>query len=1088
MAAKRQADRKGTEERDASRRRKLDAMEARRLLGNVAVADIIATVGQAEGGVAVLSPQQIVERRRDAALRDEIAEEVAAARKETQRRTRALDRLDKKEKRGPLSPEEVEERAKLRAGRAALEKIVDRGVADLQVLGTPGSPLAASNDVRARRDPTRVTFPSSTRDVTPAGLTDKGFGRGETVMTDHLSGGQSRSVTQAESWNITPTSYTKERSTSSKTVTPSDTSEASITRTGGLDASSGDVTASTATTRKTSRTDAATGDKTSISTGTTKKLNLGGYSTSEERTETVKNKQTKSSASTAYGRADGQLSMKSSKTTGSATVDSEGNVLTGTSQTTSKSGGVIAKEGQAGLAGTMGSETTTTHHKGVSTKQAVTLGGKVLITSEQVPGSSPPTYRVGLVINLAGGLTLGGEAAAKATPSTSGGSASVALSLSGDLTGTFTHLMSEEDMMAYRRAVETNTAGAYRELEVVALAARGALQEASALLRKINTALGSGTAARALEEGDRAEITSSETGGISGGLSGSTPSGGRLGVELGYSASGKLRRTVSRENGLIVITVAVDDEGKLTGGLTVGQGAGSFGVKRTDGTQSGRSVTFELNPTMDEAAFDAAYEEITSAQSEAELRQLESRYGQVVTSSTVSAGESTDITDTLSLVAKTEFTESTSLKGALTTDQRGTTLEVTGSGSLGYNMSVPGLPALKGKTTDVFIGRAGPDQRGTGEASTTRSSIDLAKSVSAASKAFTESPIATTVGAITGSGVFWKDRVDTTGTKLSDADYDRLYAYAHDEGAWMKSFSATVNDGGVQAWLATREWILASGGERAQIASALAEFQSGDSGRGQTIRSAIHRSGGGLRYEFPDELLAHKAAYEELVVADPGAKIDQLAVAGNYHQAATQLKTDLDRLTKLADTLRSNQGLFASTGTFAEMLRRVTSRAQQLRERIQWLLTAARAGSPATSQSPVMNKVGESSFVAAPGPSVAPANVRQEQEMLRRAAAQERLNDLTRDCEAMRQREQAAFAAIDAMYNRWWGRTNRLSSMEKYSAFQRLYGLQELYKEWDQAVADIRRIVAEEHGNPAIADQFAPDRSRYAQVHRSLQW
>lgn len=169
------------------------------------------------------------------------------------------------------------------------------------------------------------------------------------------------------------------------------------------------------------------------------------------------------------------------------------------------------------------------------------------------------------------------------------------------------------------RSSETAALRAQRELRVVALAAEGAVAEAAMLLTTTAATVGSADGARQFEEGQGIEVSRGASGGVPGRLGASSSAGATFELNLGYSTSGKLSRTVERVKGKILLIVAVEGDPKSSGGGSVGYGVGSAGGTWSAGSQEGRSVTFSLNPKTDPGTFDAAYKAIMDADSEAEL-------------------------------------------------------------------------------------------------------------------------------------------------------------------------------------------------------------------------------------------------------------------------------------------------------------------------------------------------------------------------------------------------------------------------------------------------------------------------------------
>jgi Domain of unknown function (DUF4157) len=1011
-----------------------------------------------------VSPDERIVRRLDRQLTDARAEATEAG--------AALEELEKAERETGLTPEQAGRRDILRARAAALDSTIGKLDADRRTLTEPGVTDDRLNEVRARRGLGGDMAATTQAQSTGPRLTETGLESEEQTVTSRLDQGTARTVRDTRRRTLTPSSLTDERKVASTVVTGAQTTTTTVGRSRSVQLTGGELAATSSRTASASSVDAATGESSSTTRKQSRSIGTSGFGTSSEQSERRGSQLESRSSSRGVERGGGQIGVKATSASTSGTVDSEGTLLTGTTTKQTVSGGVIAGPGQAGVGVKAGRESTQTHAPGVTTGQSVTLDGKVLVTCQEVPGSSPPRYRVGLTISLGGGLTVSAGAEKKAVADASaGGSAGVSVTASGSLTQTFTQLMSEEETAAYLGAVRDHKAyGAYRELKVIELAAHGSTQAAQALLAHPTGQLATGADLRSLTEGQEVETTAAGTAGGSASLGGTSSGGASAGVKLGYTVSGSIARTVSRENGKIIIKLEVIKEGTGVLGVSFAPGVTSMGISGTRGTLTGEAVTFTLDPR--DPKFDARAAQIQVTNSVEGLRAFASANPDLVTSSTLTTGTSSSTATTAGLAGVSlELETSSSLTEAVTTDQSGVTKKITASSAAGAGVSLPGGVKLASKTTDTFTGKLGPDQKASGEAATTRSETDFGRSAAA----LTEAPIATVTAAVTGTGSVLKQRAETTGTKVDDADYQRLMRLAADSDEWTRVFASS---GGLvidafEDWTRTRTRILEAGGDREAIVRALAEYQAGGSGRGPTVQAAFKSAGAGIRFDFPDVLSDQKPVYDELVVGDPVAAAQVLSNAGKRAEALDKLGNDLRRLTAMQAAIQARQAEVSDPSVLVEMLRRIGDRAALLRAASASL--AAPGPAPAAARPAVAGRAGGAQ-ARPPGPAgqSGQAGRQEAAPALAEAAAQERtarIDMLTSACRTFQGREKQIFTAIDEMFTHWSSLSNVIFVSE------RLTELTKMYQEWYPVVAQLRAAYAEGGEPGSRADQFGPDRA-----------
>jgi hypothetical protein len=358
-----------------------------------------------------------------------------------------------------------------------------------------------------------------------------------------------------------------------------------------------------------------------------------------------------------------------------SSADRDGNVSTGASSSSARTGSVIANKDELGfgygrtdafsatsdgVTASRSSATSTaiTDHgvrretstdrsvSGSHTAKGTTTGwrggaktsanGGFTVDVEPIPGSLPPQYRVTMTLSAGAGLRLSGEAsrtttadaATARTASSARGSASGGVN--GSVQMTYRHVMSEDEARAYMAEADAADAGS----SASARPELGLISRLTALAHEGDDAavggaavLGSATAATMLDNGESIELTL--VGGISGELAGSASYGAfGGGVEAGGSLSTTRRVLVERATdarGAAVVDVTVTFEDASThrlGGSLTFEGVTAGG--RVAGAESAsQAATVRLDPSSPTYATD--YHAACAALSIDDVRALATR-------------------------------------------------------------------------------------------------------------------------------------------------------------------------------------------------------------------------------------------------------------------------------------------------------------------------------------------------------------------------------------------------------------------------------------------------------------------------------
>ncbi len=724
-----------------------------------------------------------------------------------------------------------------------------------------------------------------------------------------------------------------------------------------------------------------------------------------------------------------------------------------TTSSTTPRASLVSGADKAGLGGSIGHETAHEHGHGVRSTTSSSFDGKIVTNVEEVPNTSPTQYRVTLTLNLGGkvgaGVSKEGEGGARA---------GVSGYAAGSLTKSESHLLSKEEADRYLGQARQGTGGAFQELQIAQMVAHNDLAAARAALAQWKSGQASAEAAKHMAEGDISTTSLQAT-------AGGTASGGKgkLGIEFGISKSGELTRTQQMKDGKILYTVSVAAGTSKSLGGSAGIGVGSFGYTREGSEFESRSVTFALDPK--DPDFNSRFKEVSSANTVDDLRKLAERRKELAGSTTTGHGSSTGGKTSASVAGfGLSISEGGTFSEDETRDASGITRRYEGASTLGGGFTVAGKTVASSSTTDKFTSQVGPDNKATGETSSTRKESDYGKSAVHFAEAVEKRPVGTLVGIATGDTKLLQEKTDYAGKALTDDSFSLLAELAKDSRAWEKAWRGQGISNLID-WRSTRGKVLAAEGDRNLIAKAIGEYESQGSNRSGIVEAAV--SDTGIAFDFPDELADQKPIYDELIVGNPLAHGRELAQGGNAPDAIAELNGANNRLGALLTKVQM-QAENISPGALAEMMRRISARRTELRAEVRKLTPSPTTAGPVPAQGQPEAKG------ATPAPQADAAALAQQNQVIEERNA--RLSDLIKNCLTLRDREAAIFAKVDTEFAKdehWY------SSHDTYAIREELDSIKKMYPEWDRQLNDLRAIYQERGESPDRASQFAPNRDRW---------
>ncbi|GAA1671226.1 hypothetical protein GCM10009745_12370 [Kribbella yunnanensis] len=873
--------------------------------------------------------QAFVETRLQAeAFRGKLMDERKVLQLDYDTHNAALLRLEELEAAGEITEKGIADRTALAARRDQLFKDLSVTNQDLLMLDDASIGLGPLNDMMVRRG-TKAYVPQQNEtteggtQLGPDGIVTKKPGWVETDVTNGVSTTRSHSTTSTIDTSGWSTKTTDSTATLSKTAEGA-LNSTSNSKTSGLAIGPGGITGTWGEQSGSSSTTAA-GVTTSSSTTTSQSLGTGGYTKSAE----VKDDKTTRKDTFGVSRGGGQLGVNSSSST---TTD-------GQETKTSKGGGLLAGPDGVGATGNIG-KSTSTEKDGVKSSRTSGLDGKFLLDVAKVEGE-PLRYQITMTINLGG--KLGATESQEEESATTGAKGNMGGSLSGSISGTatFVHIYPEEQTKRYLGAVDNKT-GSEKELQIIKLVADGKLDAAKALMTGLNSAL-SPEAASQLDDGGSAsfEVAGSVEGGGEAGAS-----GGGFGAKGGLSgkASKSLKRSLSRKGDKISITTAETDSESVTGSASASSGAASMGVSGTKTDKHADAVTFELDRT--DPAYAQHFAEISGRMSIAALRAYGAEHPKLIASDTATTGTEGSQTTTAGVGGvNLSFSNASGFETTTTKDAKGTTETNTGKAGGGAELDVAGLVKVGHSEKTAVSTTIDPGGSATGDLSRTTSDTDLGATATKYAESFKKSPIASTVGLVTGASKPAEEKTEVIGMKLADSDFDRIFGAAQDPVGWGRPVARPRDRSG---WMGLRSRIVAAGNDHKQIARLIAHYGDGVDDAPTYLASIVRgvgRTDGGAVYEWPGELSAEKAVFAKLVEDDSVAPVLALEGTGKNKDALELVTTTTTKLDKLATDMLAKKNEF-SEGAFGEMMVRLSDRRRALAGRAYLINQRVATGGP----------------------------------------------------------------------------------------------------------------------------------------------
>jgi len=371
--------------------------------------------------------------------------------------------------------------------------------------------------------------------------------------------------------------------------------------------------------------------------------------------------------------------------------------------------------------------------------------------------------------------------------------------------------------------------------------------------------------------------------------------------------------------------------------------------------------------------------------------------------------------------------------------------------------------------------------------------VDYGKTASNLGQSFSDAPLATAYGIVSGSKEVFKDRVDTQGVDLSDDAFEVIAKQAENDAVWSKQYNPQgVTRGSYEEWMATGRAIRDANHDRRKISAALKKWEQGDSGRSKDV--ARLAGDAGVAFDFPDAIASERPIYDQLIFANP---IPDALDAGDPAAVKDRLEAIGERLKKLDDSLGSHATAI-DPKTFVEMERRIGARKKEIRLQLFNLANPSqgiRQGVSAAGAGRVLTRVGNAAVDAkkgatptvedkkedtpAPAPDPEAAAAEQRKKDFAIAERKQEAEDIVGRISKYKLTEASVFANVQAELDSFWG-ANVVKCINEENR------IRYAYPDWDKDVKRLRVLLNEAGADASEADKYAPNRQHYLELDRKI--
>lgn len=728
----------------------------------------------------------------------------------------------------------------------------------------------------------------------------------------------------------------------------------------------------TTTTQQSSATvDLVKGERSASQTHTTEVKDADGTSkTTDKHTSTVgvsgatvthehsvqKGKELDSSAATGglkLGAGQVGATYGVTRKTGEMSGPPEAQVMEKGRETATKGGaGLVSDAAGTGLGLKSDRSDKKTLGDGRSLTNTVGGGGRVQAIVKEVPNSNPPMFTITTTISL--DATIGKGAGVETTPGKSSGSGedtriggetthkagiSASATVTAAATASFKRTLTADEAHDYLEAIKQN--GRNSKLPEHSMLATGMTQGWDVVAR-LWAATGSADQAKKLKPGEEIEATHTLGGSVKAGVSGGQTATGGLSGSIDVSAGQTHKvgiKSAGLPDGMLQVTVSVDDSADLAAAVSAGYGAAKAGHGETMGAGVGRSLVFVLDPKAEN--FNAQFRAINHAGSIAELDAMASDPTFHVASRTMKDSASQGATDTVGLTLggtslNLGMTARAATANELTTGPDGKPISArsTGTGQSGVSLGLGEDLKASDSLTEGYTGDTAEGEM--------HGEITRAHTHSSAGKTLTNIAQAPgdPLGTVANPSKLVGEATDVVGMDVEDKELMGIVELARDPGHWKSQIGGYRQDEWIKTGAQIRAALTEQGGkvvavDRVAIQKALAGWVAAKDGERTELLERLLRPFGatghvqGKSFAFPEGTDSLKPEWTALVDANP-LKAPKARAATDPQAALTDIAGVIHRLEALRQELRSKSGKWAGEEVrHAEMLGRLTERLNQ---------------------------------------------------------------------------------------------------------------------------------------------------------------
>ena len=233
---------------------------------------------------------------------------------------------------------------------------------------------------------------------------------------------------------------------------------------------------------------------------------------------------------------------------------------------------------------------------------------------------------------------------------------------------------------------------------------------------------------------------------------------------------------------------------------------------------------------------------------------------------------------------------------------------------------------------------------------------------------------------------------------------------------------------------------------------------------------------GGKRYEWPDSLASHKAAFDDMVFGDPLSGPQGKARAGQFKEAIEDLNRSIHKLAQVYGPMIGGAAEFKDPAVHAEMVALINRREAEMKAEVK--IIAAKMSRPAPAKAEAAAK---------PDPAVEEAERQRDAAEREKIQAESWVSQTSYTFINNKNREMQLFGQIDAEYSK-----KALGFIpvkaDVIVLITKINQIKEMHVQWNALMAQYKEKCAKYGWSPLLGPDREPNASKrdeyYARINR----